>query len=114
MIAEDRNSASSHDPYAVAWRDLRRRRAAEGIGILVLFVPVIGSMLWFRAHPSPHENTVIVGLAMLMVVPVALGGYKSNFRCPRCGHRFSRSARQGTNNDKCVSCGLTIGTLRGG
>jgi hypothetical protein len=88
----------------LAWRDLRTRRILSWIAFFGW--PVLGALL--------SVNRLFVVAFAPAALFVAARVWASQFRCPRCGHRFES---QGLNNNPwartCHACGLRRGELKG-
>jgi hypothetical protein len=77
-----------------AGADYRRRRRRQ-IALLILGLPFIAALGWFKAFPGQLNNPVAVVLAILALGYVAVASVFSlrNWRCLRCqcwlGNRLS-------------------------
>jgi hypothetical protein len=96
------------DPYLAAWRDVRRRRIAQVVCLLVLLpVGVLSACL---AIPRLGDRAVYVEVlvdGLFMVALVWLG----EFRCPKCRNDFEARPRALIGAPpQCKHCGIAIGT----
>lgn len=113
------------DPYAAAWRDLRRRQRV-GKAAVIFSAPLffLSAGVWLHIQAGIHnavmcDPTPCLDAALLLrdeadavwpllwlpaVIWAIASLYRRNFRCPHCERRFAVRQRE------CAHCGIAIGT----
>jgi hypothetical protein len=100
---ERKKEPAPPDPYAAAWRDLRRRRTRLGVAF-------IGAIPAFLLIVIAFLNGAVVGLVGIPigVLVIGLWLHVSSFACPSCSAPFHPFLPQQLN-ESCTACGVTIG-----
>jgi hypothetical protein len=105
MTAQPYRADERGDPYALAWKTLRRRRLYRHAAVLT-FLPVV-----FLAKAYLGRAVLFV-LAIHFVLVLVTTIRAACFRCPRCQNLFSMERIWSTRSDaysatRCKHCGLT-------
>ena len=91
------------DPYAAAWRDLRRRRA----------LACVSKVVFLLVGPFTLQGWGLLGPVVVILLGAAYGGayaHLQQFSCPRCGRDFlGRKKSSWPFASRCAGCRISRG-----